>query len=158
MHALDREENFTVFHTQPTSSRGRAKSRGAFYGSELILFRSSPSVILCPEEGPREQKKENMPVLQDEIEIKGPWMWARVCVCTRVCVLPRRQAHWRKDSGGKECLQRFGLQRKKKSKQAEIRNYNTITQNVIQQTFIEQSTMLNWRQRRYSSFLIELTI
>lgn len=32
---------------------------------------------------------------------------------------------------------------KKKSKQVEIRNYNTITQNVIQQPFIEHLQCLN---------------
>lgn len=70
-------------------------------------------------------------------------MWARVCVCTCMCVLPQEG----KPTEGKiqEAENAFkGLaSREEKSKQVEIRNYNTITQNVIQQTFIEHLQCLN---------------
>lgn len=107
--------------------QGEGQKQRSLYGSELYPIQVITLCDSLPRRGPKGTKKKTCQSYRTQIEIKGPWMWARVCAHACASVTQEGKPHLKKDSGGKECLQRFGLQRKK-SKQVEIRNYNT-TQN-----------------------------
>ena len=66
-----------------------------------------------------------------------------MCVCPRMCVLPQEGKPIEGKIQEAESALKGLASREEKSKQVEIRNYNTITQNVIWQTFIEHLQCLN---------------
>lgn len=147
----DREENFTVFHTQPTSSRGRAKKQRSLHGSGAHPIQVITLCDSLPRRGPKGTKKrKNMPVPRCEMQIEIAFMNVGTCVCVHACVCCHKKASPLKKRLRRQRMPSKVLFSREKSKQVEIRNYNTITQKFS--NIYWTPTMLNWRQRRYSSF------
>ena len=147
MHALTGRRISLCFLLSPLLQGGGPKAEEPFMGQSSSYSGHHPLWFSLPRREPKGTRKENMPVLQDIDWDKGAMnVGTCVCVCVRVhaCVCCHKKASPLKERFRRQRMpSKVWPPEKTKSKQVEIRNYNTITQNVIWQTFIEHLQCLN---------------